>query len=89
MNLCFHVVLPYHLNVTEEIEAHQTRQHLSNLLLYSFGDPLRSFFFLVTSHSSLIHGLNKAFLPKERLLSRYFHIFGPFSVNPGDGAIPV
>ncbi len=31
----------YHLNVTAEIETHQTRQCFSNLLLSNFGEPVR------------------------------------------------
>ncbi len=41
---CFHVLYakfwPYHLNVTAEIETHQTRQRFSNHLLYNFGEPV-------------------------------------------------
>ncbi len=32
---------PYHLNVAEEFESHQTRKRFSNLLLSNFGDPVR------------------------------------------------
>ncbi len=42
--LCFHVLYAtfwlYHLNVTAEIETHQTRQRFSNLLLPNFGEPM-------------------------------------------------
>ncbi len=39
----FHVdyikLWPYHLNVTAEIETNQTRQPISNILLFNFGEP--------------------------------------------------
>ncbi len=45
MDPCFHVLYaqfwPYHLNPAAEIETHQTRQRFSNLLLSSFGEPVR------------------------------------------------
>ncbi len=45
MDPCFLIIYAkfwlYHLNVTTEIETHQTRQHFSNLLLSNFGEPVR------------------------------------------------
>ncbi len=45
MDPCFHVIYakfwPYHLNVTAEIETHQTRQIFSNLLLSNSDEPVQ------------------------------------------------
>lgn len=38
LSCCF---WPYHLNVIEDIEAHQTRQRFSSLLLSNFAEPVQ------------------------------------------------
>jgi len=40
-----------------------------------------------SDHSLLNSGINKAFSPRELLLTGYFLFFGPFSVNLRDGCV--
>jgi len=40
-----------------------------------------------SGHSPLTSGINKAFSPRELLLTGYFLFFGPSSVNPRDGCV--